>query len=65
MGNIIWAFTLRRFSPGWGGGEHNVHKQFQKNKMPMIWSVRESVTEEMELSRGIMPGYQLEEEEVM
>ena len=31
----------------------------------MIRSVRESVTEEMELSRGIMPEYQLEEEEVM
>ena len=38
---------------------------FRKIKCQMIRSVRESVTEEMELSRGIMPEYQLEEEEVM
>lgn len=28
------GFHLRRFSPGWGSGEHSIHKQFQKNKMP-------------------------------
>ena len=31
----------------------------------MIWSVREGVTEEMELSRGFRPGCQLGEDEVM
>jgi len=38
---------------------------FRKIKCQMIWSVREGVTEEMELSRGFRPGCQLGEEEVM